>query len=332
YAGSDAPYEPGVFYARDAFEGLSIMDRLIDPVQRQALVEETFEAANRALTGQMRDSFHAPAEASEVHGSTVRRVDDPPVPPFWGVRDMDGIALRDLWAHLDLKTLFRLHWGGKGLKDEAWESMQRDEFLPRLARMQADAVESGWLQPRVRYGYFPANGVGNDLIFFDPDDPAVEVARFTFPRQPARERLCLADYFLPVDSGRRDVAVLQLVTMGSEATKRTEHLQAAGEYSEAYFSHGLSVQSAEGLAEYAHQRVRQELKIGPETGKRYSWGYPACPDLSQHAIVQELLDGASIGVSVTDGFQFDPEQSTAALVVHHPDAKYYALARSGGGE
>ncbi len=331
FAGGETPYEPGVFYAKDAFEGLAIMDRLIDPVARPMLVDETVAAADKALRSQMRDSFKAPAESAEVVRSNVRQV-EPPAPPFWGVRSMDDLVLQDIWPHLDLKTLFRLHWGGKGLKDDAWETMQRDEFLPRLARMQAEAAETGWLLPQVRYGYFPVNGDGNDLVFFEPDDPQEELARFKFPRQPARERLCLADYFLPIESGNRDVAVLQLVTVGPEATKRTERLQAAGEYSEAYFSHGLSVQSAEGLAEYAHQRVRAELGIGPETGKRYSWGYPACPDLSQHAIVQELLDGPSIGVAITDGFQFDPEQSTAALVVPHPDAKYYALMRSGGEE
>jgi 5-methyltetrahydrofolate--homocysteine methyltransferase len=182
----------------------------------------------------------------------------------------------------------------------------------------------------VRYGYFPANGDGNDLVIFDPEDHDREIARFDFPRQPARERLCLADYFLPLSTGRRGVVALQIVTVGAKATKRTEELQAKGEYAESYFSHGLSVQSAEGLAEYAHQQVRSELGIGEETGKRYSWGYPACPDLSQHAIVDRMLDGEAIGVTVTDGFQFDPEQTTAALVVSHPDAKYYALARSGG--
>jgi 5-methyltetrahydrofolate--homocysteine methyltransferase len=331
FAGGDGPYEPGVFYAKDAFEGLSIMDRLIDPQQRTRLVEDTVAAAAAAMEKTSRDSFGAPSESRAVAASTVRQV-DPPTPPFLGVREMEPIALSDIWPHLDLKTLFRLHWGGKGLKDEAWEAMQRDEFMPRLERMQREAEETGWLKPRVRYGYFPVNGDGNDLVVFDPDQPEREIARFDFPRQPARERLCLADYFLPIDCGRRDAAVLQLVTMGAAATRRTERLQAAGEYSESYFSHGLSVQCAEGLAEYAHQRVRAELGIGPEQGKRYSWGYPACPDLSQHAIVDQLLDGKSIGVRVTDGFQFDPEQTTAALVVHHPDAKYYALARSGGEE
>jgi len=264
-----------------------------------------------------------------VSSSTVRVV-EPPVPPFWGTREMLGIRLDDVWPHLDLKTLFRLHWGGKGVKDEAWQRLQEEEFLPRLRRMQREAIDEGWLQPRVRYGYFPANRVGNDLIVFSPDEEEREIARFPFPRQPRRDRLCLADYFLPLSAGRRDVAAFQLVTVGAEATVRTERLQAGSEYSESYFTHGLSVQTAEGLAEYVHQRIRRELRLEDDQGKRYSWGYPSCPDLAQHALVDGLLDAAAIGVRVTEGFQFDPEQTTAALVVAHPDARYFALARSGG--
>jgi 5-methyltetrahydrofolate--homocysteine methyltransferase len=307
------------------------MDRIIEPEARGSLIETTVEEARRSMGRSGREAFSVPQESTAIEGKTVRDV-EPPAPPFWGVQEMNGFTMTDVWTHLDLKTLFRLHWGGKGVKDEAWEALQNEEFLPRLQTMEAEAIEQGWLEPRVRYGFFPANGDGNDLVIFDPEDPAREIARFPFPRQPRRERLCLADYFLPFASGRRDVAVFQIVTVGSEATKRTERLQAAGEYAESYFSHGLSVQSAEGLAEYVHQRVRRELGIGDEQGKRYSWGYPACPDLEQHTLVERLLDAGAIGVQVTDGYQFDPEQTTAALVVHHPDAKYYALARSGGDE
>jgi 5-methyltetrahydrofolate--homocysteine methyltransferase len=164
---------------------------------------------------------------------------------------------------------------------------------------------------------------------FNPDNQDEEIARFAFPRQPARERLCLADYFLPIESGQRDVAAFQIVTVGRAATEHIERLQAAGEYTDSYYAHVLSVQTAEGLAEWTHQRVRSELGIGPETGKRYSWGYPSCPDLSQHAIVEQILRSQDLGIRVTDGFQFEPEQTTAALVVHHPDAKYFALARTG---
>jgi 5-methyltetrahydrofolate--homocysteine methyltransferase len=250
-----------------------------------------------------------------------------PKPPFWGVTEPTDFTVDDIWPHLDLKTLFRLHWGGKGVKDEAWEELLNTEFLPRLKRMQEEVKRTGWMKPRVRYGYFPANAELNDLVIFDPVEQDRELLRFTFPRQPARERLCLSDYFLPIETGKRDVAVFQIVTMGAVADEHTDKLQAAGEYSESYFAHGLSVQSAEGLAEMMHQRVREELGIGPETGKRYSWGYPSCPDLEQHALVDQLLNVEEIGVKVTEGFQFDPEQTTAAIVIHHPDAKYFALYR-----
>jgi 5-methyltetrahydrofolate--homocysteine methyltransferase len=196
--------------------------------------------------------------------------------------------------------------------------------------MQADAEATGWLQPRVRYGFFPANSDGNDLVIFDPEDHDRELTRMTYPRQPGRERLCLADYFLPLDGGKRDVVAFQIVTMGSAATQRTEETQARGDYSDSYYSHGLSVSSAEALAEYTHQRIRSMLDIGGETGKRYSWGYPSCPDLEQHVIVDGLLDFGAIGVTVTEGFQFDPEQTTAAMVIPHPNAKYFALTRSLG--
>lgn len=327
----ETPYEPGVFYAKDAFEGLSLMDQIIDPKQLPSLVEATVVTARRALDRPGREAFSVPAEATSVEGKTVREV-TPPTPPFWGIREPVDFTIADVWPHLDLKTLFRLHWGGKGLKDEAWDEIQQLEFLPRLEAMQQEAERTGWLEPRVRYGYFPVNAEGNDLIVFDPTDLDRELTRFPFPRQPARERLCLADYFLPLTSGRKDVAAFQIVTVGSEATRRTEALQAAGEYSASFYSHGLSVQSAEGLAEYIHQRIRSELQIGPETGKRYSWGYPACPDLSHHVMVEKLLKFEEIGIHLTDGFQFDPEQTTAAIVVPHPDAKYYALARTGGDE
>lgn len=329
----EVAYAPGVFYAKDAFEGLSLMERIVVPEARTSLVESTLEDARRSIGKVGRQAFSVPAESTAVDGITVRRLDpkDIPVPPFWGVREEreDRIDLRDIWPHLDLKTLFRLHWGGKGLKDEAWELLQQEEFLPKLAQLQREAIEDHWIRPRVRYGYFPANSAGNDLIVYSPDEPEREIGRFAFPRQPARERLCLADYFLPVESGAKDVVAFQIVTAGREATEYTERMQARGEYSTSFYAHGLSVQTAEGLAEWLHQRVRSELGIGPESGKRYSWGYPSCPDLEQHAMLDQLIDVGQIGVEVTDGFQFEPEQTTAAIVIHHPDAKYFALSRAG---
>ena len=329
FVDTDTPYAPGVFYAKDAFEGLSLMDRIVIPEQRAALIETTLERARKTLNKPARESFIAPADAADTTRSSTPLI-DPPAPPFWGVREMTDFTLPDIWPHLDLKTLFRLHWGGKGVKGADWEALQNDEFLPRLREMQRDAELNGWLQPRVRYGFFPANSDGNDLVVFDPEDHGKELVRFPFPRQPARDRLCLADYFLPLSSGRKDVVAFQVVTMGSAATARTEETQARGDYSESYFSHGLSVSSAEGLAEMVHQRIRAMLEIGEETGKRYSWGYPSCPDLEQHVQVDQLLDLGAIGIELTDGFQFDPEQTTAAIVIHHPDAKYFALLHTGG--
>lgn len=323
-------YEPGVFYAKDAFEGLALMDQIVVPEKRAALIEETRQRALKTLTKPSRESFINAADPNDTRRSETRILDTVPTPPFWGVREMTDVTLDDIWPHMDMKTLFRLHWGGKGVQGDEWEKLLNDDFLPRLARMEADAMANGWLQPRVRYAFFPCNSENNDLIIYDPELPDREIDRFTFPRQPARERLCLADYFLPVDAGRKDVVELQIVTMSNVADDYTDRLQADGNYSESYFAHGLSVSAAEGLAELVHQRVREMLGIGAEGGKRYSWGYPSCPDLEHHVIVDRLLDMSAIGVTVTDGYQFVPEQTTAAIVVHHPDAKYFALLRTGG--
>jgi 5-methyltetrahydrofolate--homocysteine methyltransferase len=325
----NTPYEPGVFYAKDAFEGLSIMDRIVVPEQLQELKSTTLERALKTLNKPTRESFLNTADENDTERSDTRIV-DPATPPFWGVKELRDVPLAEIWPHMDMKTLFRLHWGGKGVKGEEWEKLQEEEFFPRLEAMQKDAEEAGWLQPRVRYGYFPCNSDGNDLVIFDPENHDVELERMKFPRQPNRERLCIADYFLPITDGRKDVVAFQVVTMSEHATKRTEETQARGDYTESYFSHGLSVSAAEGLAEYVHQRTRAELGIGEEGGKRYSWGYPSCPDLEHHVIVDRLLEMGKIGVTVTDSYMFNPEQTTAAIVVPHPDAKYFALLRSGG--
>jgi 5-methyltetrahydrofolate--homocysteine methyltransferase len=180
------------------------------------------------------------------------------------------------------------------------------------------------------YGYFPAQSDGNDLVVYDPASVEAgsphERMRLTFPRQPGNDHLCLADYFAPVSSGRMDVAAFQVVTVGQAATDRFDGLQAAGNYTEAYFTHGLAVQTAEAAAEYLHRHIRRELGLADGQGKRYSWGYPAIPDLADHAKVFELLPAEqALGMSLTAAFQLVPEQSTAAIVLHHPEAKYYTV-------
>ena len=214
--------------------------------------------------------------------------------------------------------------------------MVRDEFRPTLERLSAGARAEKWIDPRAAYGFFPAQSQVNALVLYDPaaygsDGGALrELARFAFPRQDGRERLCLADYFRSVESGDVDVVALQIVTVGDAAQRRFDELQAKGEYTEAYYLHGLSVEAAEALAEWMHRHIRRQLGIADGQGKRYSWGYPACPDLDDHATVFRLLPAAeSLGMTLTPAFQLVPEQSTAAIVLHHPAAKYYAV-RSGG--
>jgi 5-methyltetrahydrofolate--homocysteine methyltransferase len=249
-----------------------------------------------------------------------------PTPPFWGVRVLDTIPLEEVFKHLAQRSLFRLSWGGKGVHGDEWTRLLREDFLPRLRRMQREAIAEGYMKPRAVYGFFPANSDGDDVVIFDPRDHTREIERFTFARQEGDEQLSIADYYAPIDSGKKDVVVLQLVTVGHGATERTERLQAAGDYSESYYTHGLSVETAEALAEYVHALWRDELGLERSQGKRYSWGYPACPDLEDHEKVMRLLNAPeAIGVTVTAAYQLVPEQSTAAIGAHHPDAKYFSV-------
>jgi 5-methyltetrahydrofolate--homocysteine methyltransferase len=203
--------------------------------------------------------------------------------------------------------------------------------------MLRDARQQRYLQPKAIYGYFPCQSSGNNLIIYDPQayqaDQQIrrELLRFTFPRQRERDRLCLADYFAALESGSVDVVAVQVVTMGETASQAVEQLQQAGNYADAYFVHGLAVEMAEGLAEYTNRLIQQELELSGQRGRRYSWGYPAIPDLEDHAKVMELLPASEmIGVHLTDAYQFDPEQTTAAIVVHHPQAVYFAVREEAG--
>jgi len=323
-------FEAGLFYAKDAFEGLELMDALTGaPERRSALLDRT----RREAFEQRERRKNAPVAARTASVSAVKSERTPiPAPPFWGAAHLGGsdrpIDLDELWPCFDLRSLYRLSWGAANAKGEQFELLVAEEFEPRLRAYQARAAEERLLDPKVAYGYFPAAGIGDDLVLYDPRDAAKEIARMRFPRQAGGEHLSLADYFRePVAGAGADVAALQIVTVGSEASRRIEEVQAAGDYAEAYFVHGFSVQAAEALAEYAHRRIRRELGLGEERGKRYSWGYGACPDLQQHEIVFRLLDASkSIGVALTGGYQIVPEQSTAAIVVHHPKASYFNAA------
>jgi 5-methyltetrahydrofolate--homocysteine methyltransferase len=240
-----------------------------------------------------------------------------------------------MYDGMDLKTLYRLHWGARGSGEE-YEKLIREDFEPRRLALQREAREQGWLEPRACYGYFPCQSDGQDLIVYDPAafipgsltprGKIEDIVRFTFPRQAEREGLCLSDYFQPVESSKFDVVAFQLVTVGGRVDELGEELNAKGEYAKALFTHGLGVSAAEGLAEWHHRKIRQELGLGGERGKRYSFGYSACPDLADQAKVFRLLDPeAAIGITLTSAYQLVPEASTSALIVHHPQAAYYLV-------
>ncbi|MEA2391051.1 MAG: 5-methyltetrahydrofolate--homocysteine methyltransferase [Solirubrobacteraceae bacterium] len=317
---SDDVYEPGVFYCKDAFQGLATMDQLIDDDARAPLVAKIRDEAQTLREKPVVQDDSPPTTDASVR-SRADTGNPIPEPPFWGSREIE-VDLDDVYPHLDRHVLFKLHWGGRGVKGEAWRKLLDDDFQPRLERMWR---EQDYLRPRTRLGYFPCASEGNEVVVFDPDDHQKEIERLVFPRQSRHDRICLADFYRPADSGERDVVALQAVTVGPEVTELMARLEAEGEFSEQLFTHGLGVQTAEGLAEWLHSRVRAELGIGPAQGRRYSWGYPACPDQSEHEKVFRLLDAPSIGLSLSGGHAVEPEQSTVAIIAHHPQAVYFGM-------
>jgi 5-methyltetrahydrofolate--homocysteine methyltransferase len=323
------PYQSGVFYCRDAFEGLSTMDALMDPPRKEAVLEKLRTDAER----EMGRSFQVDRSNDPLQQrSATPPAPSIPTPPVWGPRVIKQMPLELVFKHLFKNELFRLSWGAKNAHGQDWDRL-KGEFEQRLERMQRVALKEGWLKPQAVYGYWPCRSAGDELILYDPESVQTgvfsEVTRFVFPRQPNGERLSLADYFTPIDSGLVDVVALQVVTVGPQATERFDKLQASEDYSEAYFTHGLAVQTAEATAEYVHRHIRRELGLPEEQGKRYSWGYPAIPELEDHRKVFDLLPVESeLSMSLTSAYQLIPEQSTAAIIVHHPQAKYYSVGGS----
>ena len=322
---SDEIYEPGVFYCKDAFAGLDTVDALIDSEAREGLVAKFRDEAKELREKPVVKDDGPPTTDDSVR-SEARTDVAVPEPPFWGVRDVE-INFEEVFPYLDRHVLFKLHWGGRGVKGEAWrqivEGHEGEEgFRPKLERMWA---EQDYLRPTARVGYFPCNADGNELVVFDPTDHDRELERFVFPRQPRHDRICLADFYRPIDAGVRDLVALQGVTVGAEVTKRIEALEKEGEFAEQLFVHGLGVQSAEGLAEWNHARIRTDLGLEAGQGRRYSWGYPACPDQSEHEKLWRLLELGEIGMTLSDGHAVEPEQSTVAIVAHHPQAVYFGM-------
>jgi len=323
-------YDAGVFYCKDAFEGLETIDKLQDKDQRQNFIATQLEDAKNDKF--LHTNVGKDTSAGTAGGQRSDVTADNPVPsvPFHGTRTLHDVPLDEVFALLDLDELYRLQWGARGSGPEYEQTVKR-EFEPTLERLEADAKQQGWLKPQVVYGFYPVQSSGNDLIVYDPeayarDGSTNEITRFHFPRQEGRERLCIADYFRSVQSGDVDVASFQVVTVGDDASKKFQELQNAGEYTEAFYVHGLAVETAEALAEWTHRHARHELGVPAGQGKRYSWGYGACPDLEDHAHLFKILPAErELGMELTTAFQLVPEQSTAAIIVHHPQAKYYAV-------
>ena len=322
---ADEYYSPGVYYCKDAFEGLETIDAIIDADRFETLKLKNQEESAFEL-GRSLDTEKPHLQIGSK--SQVSSAESIPTPPRWGVYTVNQMPIDSVAQYVSKNDLYRLSWGAKNKRGDEWKALEQ-EFEHRFDSMRKAAIQTKWLTPKGIYGYWPAQSDGDALIVYNADiyqqsGQLVELSRFNFPRQSKGEYLCLSDYFATRESGIIDLVVFQIVTVGQHATDMFDRLQEAGDYSEAYYTHGFAVQMAEAAAEYLHRHIRQELKMTPAQGKRYSWGYPAIPELSDHAKVFQLLPAVKeLGMSLTSAYQLVPEQSTAAIVLHHPDAKYY---------
>jgi len=330
-------YSNAVFYAEDAFAGLHVMEDLAaengkrdQRIQEGKTVKEYAKAV--AVDEEAGPVF---AERSPV----VSDAPNIPTPPFWGVRVEKSYDLREIFPYINDTALFKNQWQLKTASQEDYARLVEEKYRPIKKKLEEEVLASGLFEPKVVYGYFPAQSEGNDVIVYEAEDHRKELLRFTFPRQREGRRLSIADFLSPKSSGKMDVLGLSLVTIGPKATQETQRLFENGEYTRYLYLHGLSVETAEALAEYHHKKMREELGIAGDDsphirdlfhqkyrGSRYSFGYPACPNLEDQTKLFSLLHPEeNVGVRLTSGFLLEPEQSTSAIVVHHPAAKYFVV-------
>src|SRR5437588_238132 len=331
-------YREGVFYADDAFAGLHIMEDLTSADgQRQTRLQEGKTVKEYAKAAAVDE------ETGPVFAERSAVVSDAPYipkPPFWGVLVRKDYDLREIFQYINDTALFKNQWQLKTASQEDYVRLVEQKFRPIKKQLEQEIIASGLFEPKVVYGYFPCQGEGNDVIVYDPAQglsSSKELLRFTFPRQREGRKLSIADFFAPKKSGKMDVLGLSLVTIGAKASVETQRLFEGGEYTKYLYLHGLSVETAEALAEYHHKKMREELGIAGDDaphirdlfhqkyrGSRYSFGYPACPNLEDQTKLFALLHPEeNVGVRLTSTFLLEPEQSTSAIVVHHPAAKYF---------
>ena len=351
-------YGGPLLYCKDAFEGLHMMDAIAGG-QTQAVITEqkTRSEKRKRLKKESQEKYGDIFKGAGTEGPAVSKDNPVPIPPFWGRRVVKDIGLKNVIPYINPDALFGGQWGFKrrgGMTAEQHEQLIDEKARPVFEKLRERANEEGLLHPKVVYGYFPVQAEGNDVVVYHveeflgctchPNGPGKLAPsgkprpwlRFNFPRQEGRRRLCISDFFRSAESGQYDVLGIQLVTVGDKATEVAEQLRAENKYQDYLYLHGFGVESAEALAEFWHKRMRQELGFSSEDapripdlfrqgyrGSRYSLGYPACPDLEQRAKIVELLNPDEIGVVLSENFMLVPEQSTDALVVHHPQAKYF---------
>jgi 5-methyltetrahydrofolate--homocysteine methyltransferase len=334
-------YAGPVFYAEDAFAGLHAM---ADLTSDDAAVREQRETEGKTVKvfvrGNAATADETPAElTSEGRSPVVERVATIPKPAFWGPRVFKDYKLDDVFPYINETALFKNQWQLKTAAQGDYLRLVEEKYRPILLELEAEVKAAGWFEPKTIIGFYPCAGDRDDLVVFDPDDPARELERISFPRQAQGRRLSIADFFEPLGSDQRDVVGFSIVTIGDEASRQTAKLFEAGDFTKYLYLHGLSVETAEALAEVAHKQAREFLGIaGGDSplvtdlfhqkyrGSRYSFGYPACPNLEDQAKIFRLLKPEeNIGVRLTEGFLLEPEQSTNAVVVHHPQAKYFVV-------
>jgi 5-methyltetrahydrofolate--homocysteine methyltransferase len=279
----------------------------------------------------------ADAPVSTERSPVVQPAPNIPVPPFYGVRVRKDFDLNEVFQYINHTALFKNQWQLKTASQADYLRLVEEKYVPILAELQKEVIAKGWFEPKVVYGYFGCHSEGNDVLLYDMPETRSVIARFTFPRQREGRKLSIADFFAPKGSGQVDLIGISVVTIGSRASEETKKLFDAGEFTKYLYLHGLSVETAEALAELFHKQIRQELGIAGEDaprvgelfhqkyrGSRYSFGYPACPNLEDQTKIFTLLKPEeTIGVRLTSGFHMEPEQSTSAIIVHHPQAKYF---------